>query len=466
MQSGRSGLPLYPIKTGKEGIGSDTMARLARHSTRAFDSSSELRRNSGFGSDSVPEGLKPSSGSEVEAPSKMMDRMNAIAEDPRNSIMNMIIDSATGSVELADIRTHLMWEQFYEKTYGSVAEYLQGYHSIFVISPVCDRVTLCRPVISSLKERARRRHKYKRQTAEQLVDTHIGSISCCSVAEAISIEDLGALYRRRGYTVNIRHNVLHVSIKNLFDLFVFHTGVVVWWGMKRRDHWIVEDDFFGDSTLAADYFKGRFSARDVESLFPDWSSFEIDDNYGSLKADPLVSERFSKMLCFDHYRIPSMEPDRTDVMLIVSYCLGRSALIDYYEYKTQSLHRRVLAIPLDFSGLLEYFSTQKVVRRLEGELQVVQLALTSLKDTPDLLWEIPWLNTFYELTEIQCTAEQRLTWFCARGDTLLEKLSSIKSRRHRLFMLGSDVFLIVLLVADVFFMIARLVVKLYFKIEE
>lgn len=396
------------------------------------------------------------------------ERMNyGVVEDPRNYIINMIIDSPTGNVELNDIYTHLNWEMYYEKVYGTVAEYLQGYHSIFVVSPIYDRVTLCRPVISSLQKKSRRHQRSKRQTTGEWLTAHIGSISCCCIAEEVNIEELQSLYHRRGYQVDIKYNVLHVYSKNVFDLFIFENGVVVWWGMNRRDHWIVEDDFLSARRSPAfKSLKAPFAAGDVDALFPDWSSYEIDSSYLPLKVDGKASERFSKMLCFDHYRIPAMEPDRTDVMLTVSYCIGRSASVDYYEHVTQSLHRKVLSIPLEFSGILEYFSTQAIVRRLEGELQVTQLALTTLKDTPDFLWEMPWLETFYELTEAQCTANERLSWFCARGDALLEKLSSIKNRRFRLFMLGSDVFLIGLLVFDVFFMTARLIVKLYFKVEE
>eukprot|EP00796_Vickermania_ingenoplastis_P005967 gene5967-4276_t len=380
---------------------------------------------------------------------KPNERMNyAVVEDPRNYIINMIMDSATGSVELSDISKHLQWESHFEKNYGTVAEYLQGYHSIFVVSPIYDRVTLCRPVISSLQKSARRRHRHKSQTAGELVAAHIGSISCCCVAEEIDVEELQSLYRRRGYDAEVKYDVLHVSSKNVFDLFVFQNGFVVWWGMNRREHWIVEDDFFSSQSSAQKALKAPFSASDIGTLFPDWSSFEVDESYLPLKVDDEASERFSKMLCFDHYRIPAMEPDRTDVMLTVSYCVGRSACIDYYEHVTQTLHRRVLSIPLEFSGLFEYFSTQTLVNKLEGELQLTQLALTTLKDTPDFLWEMPWLNVFYDLTEVQCTAEQRLSWFSARGVALLEKLSSIKNRRFRLFMLGSDVFLIGLLIFD------------------
>lgn len=390
----------------------------------------------------------------------------AVVEDPRNFIITLIIDSPTGSVNVQDIFRHLAWDIKYEKTYGSVPDYLQGYHSIFVLSPIDDRVTLCRPVISSLRKRELKRHHNQKRTEGELISAHIGSISCSCVAERIVLDDLQAVYTRRGYSTELKYGVLHVSAKHIFDIFAFSNGIVVWWGMNRCDHWLVEDDFFAGQSPAFQTLRSPFSMKDIRELYPNWSSYEVDDSYFPLKVDEKASERFSKMLCFDHYRIPMIEPDRSDVMMTVSFCLGRSACIDYYEHVTKTLHQQVLSIPLEFSGLMEYFSTQKVVRSLEGELQVTQLALTTLKDTPNFLWEMPWLQVFYALTELQCSSEHRVSWFCARGDALLQSLSSTKKRRFRLFMLGSDVFLIALLVFDVFFMTARLIVKLYFKVED
>lgn len=387
-------------------------------------------------------------------------------DDPRNLIINMIIHSSHGSVQLQSIYKHLDWENSYEKKYGTVGEYLQGYHSIFVVSPIYDRVTLCRPVIASLQKTNRRRHRSQKQSEEELVAAHIGSISCSCVAETIVIEDLLAVYRRRGFDADIRHNVLQVQCKNVFDLFIFENGVIVWWGMNRRDHWIVEDDFFSaDQGPVLPALRSPFASEDIHALFPNWCSYEVDESYLPLKVDDKVSERFSKMLCFDHYRVPSVEPDRSDVMLTVSYCIGRSACIDYYEHVTQFLHKS-LSVPIDFTGIIDYFASRKMVGRLEGELQVTHMALMALNDTPDFLWEMPWLQAFYDLTELQCTAQLRLSWFAARGDALLEKISSIKNRRHRLFMLASDVFLILLLVFDVFCLTTRLVVNLYFKAHE
>lgn len=415
--------------------------------------------------DPVLAAVSPSVGG--SAPTSPLERMPyGGVEDPRNFIINMIIDSSTGSVEVQDIFRHLKWDKNYEKTCGAVTEYLQGYHSVFVLSPIDDRVTLCRPVISSLRKRELKRNNIKKRTEEELISAHIGSISCSCVAERIVLEELQSVYRRRGYLTDIKYGVLHVSAKHVFDLFAFENGFIVWWGMNRRHHWMVEDDFFSPKSPAFQTLRSPFDMSDIRELFPDWSSYEVDDSYFPLKVDEQASERFSKMLCFDHYRIPSVEPDRSDVMLTVSFCLGRSACIDYYEHVTQTLHQQVLSIPHEFSGLMEYFSTQKIVRSLQGELQVTQLALTTLKDTPNFLWEMPWLQVFYTLTELQRSSEHRTAWFCARGDALLQSLSSTKNRRHRLFMLGSDVFLIIILIIDVFFMTARLIVKLFFKLQD
>lgn len=424
-------------------------------------------------------------------------------DDPRYRVIRMIVESDTGSVPLALIHDQLDWANTFEPTYGTVQEYLHGYHTIFVVSPVEDTVSLVEVFVNTIaaqasstrgaprgKARGRRRGDGKPHlNPAAVVDAsrRIGSVSYSCVADAFDLVRLEEIYRRRGYGVEMLYGVLHVSSPGVFDLYVFAYGVLVWWGMNRRDHWMVEDDYLAVSSSSsssavavAGAITERYSQKDIDTLFPDWVSYEEDAAYSDALAVPSAAsavtlradvvdaavKRFAQSLPFDHYRIPKREPARSQVMLTLSHCLGRTARVDYFEYITRWSHQHVLGIPSDFTGLLDYFSTKRKIERLAGELHVAQLAITTLKDSPEFLWEMPWLETFYQLADEQNSTAQRLSWFSARSDALLEQLSNIKARRFRLFMLGSDVFLIVLLILDVIFMTSRLVVKLYFKVEE
>lgn len=321
----------------------------------------------------------------------------------------------------------------------------------------------------------RRSGKPSLPSAEVLA-AHIGSVSYSCIGEHMRLDILETVYRRRGYGTAMMHGVLHVTSEKAFDLFLFSSGAVVWWGMDRKDHWMVEDDFLAEATHIADGVEHRYVQSEIVALFPIWCSYEVDEQCDDLQiASPLgiqpagvkpSLERLSKVLCFDHYLVPINEPARSLVMLTFSHSLGRSARVDYFEFVTKWSHRHILSIPPEFSGLLDYFSTKRRIAKLVGEIEVAQLAIQSIHDTPEVLWEVPWLQAYYDVVEQQNTAQSRLSWFASRSDTLLEQLSHIKARRHRLFMLGSDVFLIVILILDVMFMTSRLVAKMYFKVEE
>lgn len=383
--------------------------------------------------------------------------------DPRNMIESLIIESGQMSVDLSDIKQQLNWTEVFEEFYGSLDEFLLSYQSIFVVSPVADSVALRN---QGLDVTTRRSTKPKKR---QQLSHSIGSVSYSSIAESFNLDGLEPLYRNRGYRVQrIGEEVLHVSSHGILDLFILFNGVVVWWGMDRTDHWVVDDDFFEDSSLVCSRFANeRHWQKDIWELFPNWCTYEFDKHsVVDIPSQHVESQetlnRFSEKLCFDHYLIPIDEPLRTQVMVVVSFSLARAAKVDYLEHVTSATQRAVLAIPVEPKSLIDHFSARKRIAQLEGELRVTQMTITSLHETPDILWEMPWLRGYFVLAENQTSVQPRREWFMARSDALFQKLQSIQGRRHRLFMMSSDVFLIVLLVLDVVAMLMRLSVKMFF----
>lgn len=384
--------------------------------------------------------------------------------DPRNLIINVIINSAPGSVTLQTIHNALQWDKNFEKAYGSVFDYLQGYHSIFAVSPIDDRVTLRRPL-----QTVKGRRSVRGQRGYHAISSRIGSISCSYVATAFDLDMFSTIYKRRGYEVELIYDVLHVFSQRVFDLFLFSNGVVVWWGLNRPDHWVVDDDFFSSAhSFVREAVKEPHDQTTINDLFPFWCSYELDEHYDSSTASfrDEALKRFATNLCFDHYLIPEVEPIRTQIMLTVSYSLGRTAIVDFFDLVTQGLQKKVLSMSSGIKSVSGYFSARCEIARIEGELQLARMATMAIRDTPEFLWEMAWLYDYYALAESQNCSAQLLSWFMAKSDALLQQLASIKTRRFRLFMLGSDVFLIFLLVIDVIFLMSSFVLQLYFPLEE
>jgi uncharacterized Rmd1/YagE family protein len=241
-------------------------------------------------------------------------------------------------------------------------------------------------------------------------------------------------------------------------MFVFESGCVVWWGKEREDHWIVDEDFLSGNPIILRAVHERHWQKDISELFPIWCTFQ--DRYG-MELNEAGVEAFTEHLPFDHYLVPSMQPQRAQVMLAVSSALARSAKVDYLEYITVSSSGRVLSVSNEPRSMWEYFKTKKEIAKMEGELRTVQVSMTALQDIPDAMWEMFFLRPFFVLTNQQNSVERRLEWFLARSEALFEQLENIKRRRHRLFMLSSDVFLIGLLVLDVVVLSLRLIVRLF-----
>ncbi|CUF24827.1 transmembrane protein, putative [Bodo saltans] len=391
------------------------------------------------------------------------DEMNkVVSQDPRQIIEGMIVESGQISIPFDEIERDLRWSELYEDFYGTIHEYLQSYQAIFVVSPIADSVAL-RSQMTTVNK-GRRSTKPQRR---QVMSRQVGSVSYCSIAESFELAGLEQLYRNRGYSVIRNDEMLQVTSPGCLDLFVLANGVVVWWGADRPNHWVVDDDFLTDtSTVNQKYASERHWQADIDELFPTWCTFEYDSmSVDKSAVDEAALLRFNEKLCFDHYLIPSEEPMRSQVMMAVSFSLGRAAKVDYLEHVTRASQKAVLDVPSDVHSLMDYFSAHKKIAKLEGELRITSMTITTLHDTPEFLWEMPYLRGYFVMAENQNSVEARRDWFLARADALFEKLKSIQARRHRLFMMSSDVFLIVLLVLDVVAMLMRLSMAMYFPRE-
>ncbi len=372
--------------------------------------------------------------------------------NPVKVIENMIIESGQHSIPLEAIEKVLRWEENYDE---SLRSYLQGYQSLFIVSPVDDVVALRQ---LSLDTTSRRTMKPKKR---QTLSHAVKSISYSSIAESFDLAMLESIYENRGLEVNNSAGVLHVHCSK-FNLFVFSMGCVVWWGQDREDHWIVDEDFLSDNAIVVRAIRERHWQKDITELFPIWCTYQ--ERYGMELTEEGI-EAFTEHLPFDHYIVPEKQPQRAQVMLAVSCALARSAKVDFLEYITVSSSTRVMGVSDEPRTMWEYFATKTEIAKMEGELRTVQVMMTALQDIPEAMWEMFFLRPFFVLANQQNSVERRLEWFLARSEALFEQLENIKRRRHRLFMLSSDVFLIALLVVDVVVLSLRLIVKMFFSAE-
>jgi hypothetical protein len=83
-------------------------------------------------------------------------------------------------------------------------------------------------------------------------------------------------------------------------------------------------------------------------------------------------------------------------------------------------------------------------------------------DPPLCVWDLQILQGYVEATTDQFNVYSRINYVSAQCEAQSQALSEILGRWHRIFMIKSDFFLIVILVLDVFFLLFKLAYTMYF----
>lgn len=254
--------------------------------------------------------------------------------------------------------------------------------------------------------------------------------------------------------------VLHVSYKNVFDLFLFSRFVCVWWGMDRGAIGIVEDDFLTGSYLTRAAIIDRHAAHEISELYPVWCSYEIAD-YSIVTAVQRAEAiaHYEEKLLFDHFSLP--RDSATEVMTAISFALLTAAKVDYLELVTENVRSASMNICMT-PDQVPLLYDNRALRKLAGEVRMYEMLAADIGTQPEWFWERSYLQPYYEMAMAQYTVSLRSTWFKARCDALDELLETGDSHHHRMFMIKSDWILIVILVADISIMLIRLFITLYF----
>ena len=391
-------------------------------------------------------------------------------------------------LSLPQLSHEVRWPIAYEGAYGDLKEFLFSYKVLFTVNPATSEVSL---------RRSRRPPKTNNGSGGAVVantsdwglvighgreepmasEPTYHSCGYASLCERFDLDVLERVYKRRGLATSRDEGVLIVSFPNVFEMFLFASGAVVWWGAARGDHSIVEGDLWPNSPTAvpSEACVDRHSAADVAALFPVWSTYRVDESMGAAfargsgEANAAVFAAFRERLPLDHFRVPaataSFPTAETEAKMAISFALASAAKADFFEHVTLTAGKRLEAMTSK-TGLVEHLVGSRRLREpwmLEGELRSAQLMMACITDEPDFLWEKPYLKDFFALTMESFSVEGRRDFFNDRCDAQYQLIDSITERRHRVFMMRSDFFLIVVLALDVCFLLFRLTLVLYMK---
>ncbi|KAK7195208.1 YagE family protein [Novymonas esmeraldas] len=219
-----------------------------------------------------------------------------------------------------------------------------------------------------------------------------------------------------------------------FDLFVFPSGAVVWWGFDQRYFKIVENDYMLPHSAISHCMTNRYTTQLVNENYPVWCTFNL------VQRDTLeVDDDFKARLRFDHFVIPFSRGEVATgsvLMLCASHALAQSAKIDYIELQVQALADSCSPLPRELRETGTVSVTERRLLQLRGEVLSYRLMLKSgsdLLDEPDFFWENSYLKPVFQATKEEYEISERVEALDNKLDAANEILSMLAddfSQRH------------------------------------
>lgn len=382
---------------------------------------------------------------------------------PKVNPDNIVFDALFrhGKLTLEQLAKEVAWESNFEEDYGDLRSFLISYKVLFLINPATSEVVL---------RRSRRPKSLNRPMTLQLMPEY-HSCAYTSVCEQFDLDILEGIYKRRGLVTSLLEGVLVVRFEGFFEMFLFRNGAVVWWGANREDHWIVEDDFTDLNCVSEAAVINRHSLSDINTLYPKWSTYRVDASMDMVPGEDNteVFATFRERLELDHFRIPANSkrfPNaETESKMAISFAMAAASKADFFEHVTLATGDQIGTMTSK-TGLWEHLVGSKRLSlpwMLEGELRNAQLMMAFITDEPDFLWEKPYLHEFVSSTMDLFSVESRREFFNNKCDAQFQLIDSITERRHRIFMMRSDFFLIIILALDVCVLLIKLTMVMYMK---
>jgi uncharacterized Rmd1/YagE family protein len=236
-------------------------------------------------------------------------------------------------------------------------------------------------------------------------------VSFCT-ASSFDLAGLANSYKRKGYTVKLSRDVLHISANDTpVDVFLFNHGSIVCWGMKKHQEqkWVERVKKYSVNPLPiieVDHFCFRFGE---ETSIDTHERFKLD--------------------------VITLDSDNPQIKLAISYGLAQSIKLEAFEEAIQSAIRKNGHLPEEIAGRgVIYLSRSSIFKRM-GEIFIARSSInlnSEYLDMPEFFWRNPNLEPFYIMTKKFLDLPSRVSALNQKLDVLQELLAILNSQvQHR-----------------------------------
>lgn len=231
-------------------------------------------------------------------------------------------------------------------------------------------------------------------------------------ARGYNLAGLANSFKRKGYTMRLLRDVLHISsVDTPVDIFFFNHGSFVCWGLTKRQEkkWLERVAAFALDPLLLreeDHFCFRFGE---ETTLDTHDRFKVD--------------------------IITLDSDNPQIKLAISYGLAQSIKLEAFEDAIRETIRKNSYLPEEIAnrGVIS-LSRRDIVRHI-GEIFIARSSInldSEYLDVPEFFWRNPHLESFYVMTKKFLDIPGRVMSLNQKLDVLQELLYILNSQvQHR-----------------------------------
>mgnify|MGYP003574911262 CR=1 FL=1 len=236
-------------------------------------------------------------------------------------------------------------------------------------------------------------------------------VSFCT-ADSYMLRDLSQHFKKKGYTIRLSKDVLHVmNVRRTGDIFFFNHGCFVCWGFKKS----YEEKLL--ETIQS-FAINPLSQIESDQLFYHYSNETKIDTHERLRLDVIT-----------------LDSNDTKIKLAISYGLAQSIKLESFEEAIQHAIHKNSSLPEEIATRGTISLSRRAIFKRTGEIFIARSSINlniEYLGAPEFFWRNPNLEPFYIMTKKFLDIPSRVMALNQKLDVLQELLHILNTQlQHR-----------------------------------